>query len=333
MCADEVRATSRRCARSRSVWSGSWPSRAIRRARRPAGARLRRLLVEPPHHPRQRHGRVRLLTSDPDQGDLRCSISVLRARSSPTSSSTPRPTSGSPRARPATSRSAGRPSSPTSPTSRTGWLRFREGQAPERVIDPSLERAAPCPGEGFKRGFVLAVYSQKFFGGLAELSSASIHMGNAIRELYADFERERAQPSWPGPGDRLHRLRADEGPLRGQLQAPSRAGEVGRSAGRAARCQPGRAVRDLAGRAGDDSPAAGHPRAAAASRRRPKTSLGPSSDSGTVQASQELDRERQRPSDRRAGCRTDAAPRAASVRRRPRRLPRGQDRAGLDRRP
>jgi hypothetical protein len=78
----------------------------------------------------------------------------------------------------------------------TGWLRFREGQAPERVIDPSLERAAPCPDEGFKRGFVLAVYSQKFFGGLAELSSASIHMGNALRELYADFERERA--SHPG---------------------------------------------------------------------------------------------------------------------------------------
>ena len=47
----------------------------------------------------------------------------------------------------------------------TGWLRFREGQAPERLIDPSLERAAPCPDEGFKRGFVLAVYSQKFFGG------------------------------------------------------------------------------------------------------------------------------------------------------------------------
>ena len=78
----------------------------------------------------------------------------------------------------------------------TGWLRFREGQAPERVIDPSLDRAAPCPDEGFKRGFVLAVYSQKFFGGLAELSSASIHMGNALRELYADFERERA--SHPG---------------------------------------------------------------------------------------------------------------------------------------
>ena len=37
----------------------------------------------------------------------------------------------------------------------TGWLCFREGQAPERVMDQGLERAAPCPGEGFKRGFVV----------------------------------------------------------------------------------------------------------------------------------------------------------------------------------
>lgn len=74
----------------------------------------------------------------------------------------------------------------------TGWLRFREGEAPERTIDPSLDRAAPSPGEGFKRGFVLSVFSQKCFGGLVELSSASIHMGNAIREVYQAFEEGRA---------------------------------------------------------------------------------------------------------------------------------------------
>ena len=74
----------------------------------------------------------------------------------------------------------------------TGWFRFREGQAPERRIDPSLDRPAPSPGEGFKRGFVLAVFSQKFFGGEAELSSASIHMGNTIRDLYQAFEAQRA---------------------------------------------------------------------------------------------------------------------------------------------
>lgn len=78
----------------------------------------------------------------------------------------------------------------------TGWLYFREGQAPERVIDPSLDRAAPSPGSDFKRGFVLAVYSQNFFGGIAELSSASIHMGNAIREVYQQYEEQAA--SYPG---------------------------------------------------------------------------------------------------------------------------------------
>lgn len=74
----------------------------------------------------------------------------------------------------------------------TGWLRFREGQAPERVMDAALDQAAPSPGEGFKRGFVLAVFSRNFFNGFAELSSASIHMGNAVSEVYAAFEKERA---------------------------------------------------------------------------------------------------------------------------------------------
>lgn len=76
---------------------------------------------------------------------------------------------------------------------RTGWLRFIEGQPPERVIDPSLDRMAPNPGEGFKRGFVLMAFSQKFFGGAVELSSASIHMSNAIRDVYAVFEEQRGK--------------------------------------------------------------------------------------------------------------------------------------------
>ena len=76
---------------------------------------------------------------------------------------------------------------------RTGWLRFREGQAPERVIDPSLDRAAPSPGEDFKRGFVVTAYSPKFFGGAVEFSSASIHLSNAIREVYAAFDENGAK--------------------------------------------------------------------------------------------------------------------------------------------
>jgi hypothetical protein len=77
---------------------------------------------------------------------------------------------------------------------RTGWLRFREGQAPERVIDPSLDRIAPNPGEDFKRGFVVAAFSQKFFGGTVEFASASIHLSNAIRDIYAAFEEQNGRP-------------------------------------------------------------------------------------------------------------------------------------------
>jgi hypothetical protein len=78
----------------------------------------------------------------------------------------------------------------------TGWLLFREGQAPERVMDPSLDQAAPSPGEGFKRGFVVATYSPKFFGGVAEFASASIHLANAIKDIYAQYEA--AKVSNPG---------------------------------------------------------------------------------------------------------------------------------------
>lgn len=73
---------------------------------------------------------------------------------------------------------------------RTGWLRFREGQAPERMMDPSLDRTAPNPGEDFKRGFVVMAFSQKFFGGAVEFASASIHLSNAIRDIYAAFEEQ-----------------------------------------------------------------------------------------------------------------------------------------------
>lgn len=73
---------------------------------------------------------------------------------------------------------------------RTGWLRFREGQAPERMIDPSLDRTAPKPGEDFKRGFVVMAFSQKFFSGAVEFGSASNHLSNAIRDIYAAFEEQ-----------------------------------------------------------------------------------------------------------------------------------------------
>lgn len=81
---------------------------------------------------------------------------------------------------------------------RTGWFRFLEGQAPERRIDPSLDHPAPSPGDGFKRGFVVMTFSQKFFGGAVEFGSASIHLSNAIRDVYAKFEEEAGRPENTG---------------------------------------------------------------------------------------------------------------------------------------
>jgi hypothetical protein len=74
----------------------------------------------------------------------------------------------------------------------TGWLLFREGQAPERVMDPSIDQPAPSPGEGFKRGFVVIGFSPKFFGGIAEFAGTSVHLSNAIKDVYAQYEADKA---------------------------------------------------------------------------------------------------------------------------------------------
>jgi hypothetical protein len=76
----------------------------------------------------------------------------------------------------------------------TGWFRFAQGQAPERRIDPSLDHVAPSPGDGFKRGFVVICFSQKFFGGAVEMSGASLHLSNAIRDVYVKFKDEEGKP-------------------------------------------------------------------------------------------------------------------------------------------
>ena len=76
----------------------------------------------------------------------------------------------------------------------TGWLRFREGEAPQRVMDTALDERAPLPGDGFKLGFVVTVFSPKYFGGVAEFAGNSMHLSNAIKEIYAQYQRPRANP-------------------------------------------------------------------------------------------------------------------------------------------
>jgi hypothetical protein len=75
---------------------------------------------------------------------------------------------------------------------RTGWMEFRKGEPPKRVMDPNLKEKPPSPGDGFARGFVFMVHSPRFFGGTVEFSSTSIHTSNAINELYAQYLAERS---------------------------------------------------------------------------------------------------------------------------------------------
>lgn len=78
------------------------------------------------------------------------------------------------------------------PNIKTGWLRFVEGMAPERVWDESLSSPAARPSENHKRGFLLTLFSPKSFGGkgVVELSSSSMHLCAAINDLYDAYEKD-----------------------------------------------------------------------------------------------------------------------------------------------
>jgi hypothetical protein len=72
---------------------------------------------------------------------------------------------------------------------RVGWLLFREGQAPERVLDPSLTVSGPQPTDNHKRGFVVDVFLKEV--GKLEFSSASTLTCIAVREAYDEWEAQR----------------------------------------------------------------------------------------------------------------------------------------------
>lgn len=72
---------------------------------------------------------------------------------------------------------------------RVGWMRLRECQAPERVLDPSLAVSGPQPSPDHKRGFVLDVFLKE--AGQLEFSSASTLTCIAIREAHDEWEALR----------------------------------------------------------------------------------------------------------------------------------------------
>jgi len=70
------------------------------------------------------------------------------------------------------------------PNIKTGWFLFAPGVAPVKQFDPSLSEAAPKPGDGFKRGFELDVFSDKNLGGLREFASTAGAVIEAMNDLY-----------------------------------------------------------------------------------------------------------------------------------------------------
>lgn len=67
---------------------------------------------------------------------------------------------------------------------KTGWFLFAAGVAPVKQFDPSLSQAAQKPGDGFKRGFELDVFSEKNLGGVREFASTAGVAIEAMNDLY-----------------------------------------------------------------------------------------------------------------------------------------------------
>ena len=67
---------------------------------------------------------------------------------------------------------------------KTGWFKFTTNVAPEKVIDPSFTESAPNPGQDFKRGFQLDLYSEKNLLGLREFTSTATIVIQSMNALY-----------------------------------------------------------------------------------------------------------------------------------------------------
>jgi hypothetical protein len=73
----------------------------------------------------------------------------------------------------------------------TGWFRFREGQAPDILLDVKDVPAPEPEGENHKRGFRVFVFSTDL--GLREFTSSSLMLKQAMKALYAAWEKEKGQ--------------------------------------------------------------------------------------------------------------------------------------------
>lgn len=82
---------------------------------------------------------------------------------------------------------------------KTGWFLFAPGVAPIKNMDPSLSEAAPKPGDGFKRGFELDVFSEKNLLGVREFASTAGAVIEAMNDLYDHWIAGRAANAGKAP--------------------------------------------------------------------------------------------------------------------------------------
>lgn len=75
---------------------------------------------------------------------------------------------------------------------KTGWMYFAAGVAPSLVFDPDLATPAAKPSENHKRGFEVELFSANAFGGVVVFSSTSGIVGDAINQMYEQYEKDKA---------------------------------------------------------------------------------------------------------------------------------------------
>tara|TARA_R110000803_G_scaffold183142_1_gene245507 strand:- start:436 stop:1032 length:597 start_codon:yes stop_codon:yes gene_type:complete len=71
---------------------------------------------------------------------------------------------------------------------KTGQLKFAAGLAPEHRWDSSLGANDAVADEGYKRGFLIQIFSDKNIGGLREFSSNAGSVNEAMNALYDTYE-------------------------------------------------------------------------------------------------------------------------------------------------
>ena len=84
------------------------------------------------------------------------------------------------------------------PQIETGWAVFAEGQAPEWVMDPSLDEPVPKPQDGrdWRRGFQVDVFSDSALDGVREFATTATGARMGIGVLYDEYEAEaKAHPN------------------------------------------------------------------------------------------------------------------------------------------